>query len=245
MHNICIFAPQGGFGYHVRWMALLDNQFQKAGEHQTTSEKVKYILDEVYNKSAADWLIKEDQHDNGPFGKLGNYIYFNHQLDNESRIVRLKNQQGQRLFEYSDATKILCCTCDSQIALKSYRALNPNLNYWTEEEFLERIGIDNMLALTTPMYHPNTSIINNDILYYGNILDRTYYRTLITHLQLDDNYQAAAAIHFKWWTIHREAEEAWLDPIYREKLLKHVAQARKHSRVGKTLEQRSGRDRRQ
>jgi hypothetical protein len=42
MVPICIFAPMGGFGHHVRWMALLDDRFQKPGPALTVQEKVDF-----------------------------------------------------------------------------------------------------------------------------------------------------------------------------------------------------------
>lgn len=193
----------GGFGHHVRWMALLDKQFQKPESNLTTEEKVEYILGIIYVRTAKNWINLETQHSVG----LNDLIYFNHQLDKENRIVRLKNQHNQRFFEYSENTKFLCCTCDPQIALNTYKILNPSLNGWTSEEFLERVGIDNKLSLSTPVYHANTFIIDNNILHYNNVLDKNYYHKLINYLELDDNYKSAAAIHTRWQELRRTIGE--------------------------------------
>lgn len=193
----------GGFGQHVRWMALLDNRFQ-IGDLKSTADKVEYILETVYNgRTASTWINYEETFSPG----LNDQIYFNHQLDKENRIVRLKNQHNQRFFKYTDDTRILSCTCDSKIALRWYRAINPDLNQWTKTQFLERAEIDNMLALAMPTHCVNTLIINNDILHYSNLLNTHYYRKLTSHLQLDDNYIGASEIHRKWWELHHAAQE--------------------------------------
>ena len=194
----------GGFGHHVRWMALLDNRFQKPEQSLSVAEKVEFITGTVYNiNDPHSYIGIETQHSRG----LNDLIYFNHQLDKENRIVRLNNQHNQRFFEYSNDTKFLCCICDPQIALKEYSTLRPELNDWTAEQFLERAEIDNMLSTTTPMFHANTFFINNDILHHSKILDKEYYNTLISHLELDDNYDAANAVHIKWWETRRRFEE--------------------------------------
>jgi hypothetical protein len=86
--------------------------------------------------------------------------------------------------------------------------LRPELNDWTPEQFLERAEVDNILSTTTIYFHENTFYINNDILHYERVLDREYYNTLIYHLELDDNYEAAAAIHETWWDLRRSFEES-------------------------------------
>jgi hypothetical protein len=205
MVPICIFAPMGGFGHHVRWMALLDDRFQKPGPALTVQEKVDFISGSVYKiPDPHTYIDVETQHSVG----LNDLIYFNHQLDKENRVVRLKNQHNQQFFEYSKDTKFLCCICDPQIALKEYRVLRPELNDWTPEQFLERAEVDNILSTTTIYFHENTFYINNDILHYERVLDREYYNTLIYHLELDDNYEAAAAIHETWWDLRRSFEES-------------------------------------
>lgn len=192
----------GGFGQHVRWMALLDKRFQLR-DLITTADKVKYILETVYGgRTAANWINFEETYAAG----LNNLIYFNHQLDKENRIVRLKTQRGMRPFTYLDDTRFLCCTCDPRIALNWYRTVKPDLNKWTNEQFLERAVIDRQLTESMPTYHANTLVINNDILCH-NILDRDYYTKLVSHLQLDNNYNAAAEIHLRWWKLRRRAEE--------------------------------------
>ena len=190
--NICLFAPIGGFGHHVRWMCLLDDQY-KFENYPTVESKLNFILNHVYNRTIDDWLEKEDAYSN--IDKR--YIYFNHQLDRENRIVRLKNQKNCQFFEYTKETKMVCCTMSPQLALKEFSKIKPDLYNWTEQQFLERIEVENDLSIQTKKFHNKFLLMNNDVLA-DDVLDRDYYTKLIKFLDLDDNYESAATMHLKW-----------------------------------------------
>jgi len=110
-----IVSPIGGFGNHLRWLALLDSKFTS----NSPSEQVDYILSTIYfvDRTWHNWLIVEWNHRNS----LNKKIYFSH-----NNLITAENT--------------IFLKADPELAYKSYLKFNSNLNNESKNQFLRYVN---------------------------------------------------------------------------------------------------------
>lgn len=197
-----INAPIGGFGNHVRWLAMLDPVFQfectplkeprfkkipDPSRHivfLNAQSKIDSFITQIYSPSRSwhnwlwmEYLYRED---------LDDVLIFGHRTTGSEQI-----------------DKHLILTIDPELALKSYFKLNSNLNHCTPNIFKKQtvFQIDTSLS--------NYKVLNVDCLYQP-VLDRTFYNSLIEWFDLNDCYDIANQIHGLWFDAHQRAEQEFI-----------------------------------
>jgi hypothetical protein len=203
-------APVGGFGNHVRWLALLDPVFQfvltpsvDGGFSKITDSsrqitfhnaetKLESFRTQIYspNRSWDNWLQME-------------FIY----------------QETQQVFQIEHrwdlvdgVDKNLVCTIDPELALQSYFKLNSNLFHCTPEKF--KINTKN--RINENVYNlskrSGNKIIAVDCLCQP-ILDKTFYNTIIEWFGLSDCYDLANRVHGLWYDSHQRAKRDFVEYV--------------------------------
>jgi hypothetical protein len=207
--SVC--APIGGFGNHVRWLALLDPVFQfeltplaeprfkkipDPARHinfLTTESKLHSFRTQIYSseRSWTNWLwfeflYRED---------LDEVLKFDHRKDHIDGI-----------------DKNLVLTVDPELALRAYFKLNSNLNHCTPDIFKEQSLWFSRNALRNSTTRTDNKIMSADCLYQPT-LDRTFYNNMIEWFGLSDCYDTANQVHGLWFDAHTRAEKQFVDYV--------------------------------
>ena len=190
-----INSPIGGFGNHIRWLILLDDQFKfdltledgTCVVCNSLEDKINFIKQHVYtdDRSWHNWLLTEKKFR----FNLDKIIFFDH-------FVKLER--------YLPTTKILGTTIDPVLAHRCYFKFNSNLNNNSEQLFRQTIN-DYNVSLAAMPEHPNLLKLNVDCLYAPE-LDKNFYQDLITFFELEDRYTNANEIHTMWYSAHVRSE---------------------------------------
>jgi hypothetical protein len=205
-YGVC--APIGGFGNHVRWLALLDPCFQfeatplaepRFKKIPDPSRHIKFLdadsklesfCTQIYSAARSwdnwlwmEYLYRED---------LDEVFVFDHRKDHNE-----------------DVTKNLVLTIDPELALRCYFKLNSNLNHCTPEIFKEQSLWFAKNAVRNSFNHLENKIINVDCLFQST-LDRTFYNNMIEWFGLSDCYDLASQVHELWFRAHQQAEQQFV-----------------------------------
>jgi hypothetical protein len=206
-----VYAPIGGFGNHVRWLALLDPCFQfeatplaepRFKKIPDLSRHIKFLDAEsklesfrtqIYSstRSWTNWLWMEFLYRED----LDQVLVFDHRKDNIENV-----------------TKNLVLTVDPELALKCYFKLNSNLNHCTPEIFKEQSAWFTRNAIRNSHNHLENKIMNVDCLY-APTLDRTFYNGMIEWFGLSDCYDLANQVHELWFRAHQKAEKEFVEYV--------------------------------
>ena len=208
-YGIC--APIGGFGNHVRWLALLDPCFQFEATPMA-EPRFKNILDssrhikfldadsklesfrtQIYSpsRSWANWLWMEFLYRED----LDQVLVFDHRKDN-----------------IEDVDKNLVLTVDPELALYCYFKLNSNLNHCTPEIFKEQSLWFARNAVRNSANHQENKLMSVNSLYQPT-LDRTFYNNMIEWFGLSDCYDLANQVHALWFDAHQRAEQQFVSHV--------------------------------
>jgi hypothetical protein len=200
-----VCAPVGGFGNHVRWLALLDPVFQfevtpfaeprfkkilDLSRHITfldADSKLESFRTQIYSSSRSwdNWLWME--------------FLYREELDEILEFDHRKNQ-------INGVDKNLVLTINPELALKSYFKLNSNLNHCTPNIFKKFVeSASNMSSIRL-----ENKIMNVDCLYQP-VLDREFYNNMIEWFGLSDCYQLANQVHELWFEAHQRAEQEFVE----------------------------------
>jgi hypothetical protein len=213
-----VCAPIGGFGNHVRWLALLDPAFQfeltplaeprfkkipDPTRHITfldPNSKLESFCTQIYSSKRSwnnwlwmEWLYRED---------LDTIFVFKHRED-----------------QIDEIHKNLVLTVDPELALKCYFKLNSNLNHCTPDIFKEQSLWFSRNAIRNLPNLVENKILNVDCLYQST-LDREFYNNMIEWFGLNDCYDLANQVHELWFGAHERAEQEFLE--YTDHLYKKI-----------------------
>jgi len=206
-----VCAPIGGFGNHVRWLALLDPCFQfevtplveprfkkipdptRHIKFLDTDSKLESFRTQIYSskRSWDNWLWME--------------FLYREDLDE----VLVFDHRGDQI---EGVTKNLVLTVNPDLALYSYLKLNSNLNHCTPEIFKEQSLRFTRNAIRNSLNHSENKIINVDCLYQPT-LDKTFYNSMIEWFELSDCYNLANEVHGLWFDAHQRAEQEFVQYV--------------------------------
>jgi hypothetical protein len=191
-------APMGGYGNHIRWLCLLDDQFDFAKLKEknatpsisTLSEKVDFICSDVYsnNRTRDNWIRTEWKFRT----EMNAFIYFCH--DHELLDLGAKCLMDEKILRvYIDVDPDLC--------LRRFSTFEPNLNGVKREAVKER-HIKNATVLRASGY----CVDGNNL--FQEVLPKDTYERIISILNLDNHYDEASKVHKRWYktTINAEKE---------------------------------------
>ena len=181
MRKRSIVGPWGGFSNHVRWLALLDKQFNVTERLGYNGSIEHFIANEVYNDNRKwhNWLIYEWTWRD----KIHEFIFLDNQVCYQ-------------------AHKFVILQIDPELAYKCYFKFNPALNHLTKKDFIQMVVSYDHEVDAFPM----DSLKLNAGVLYQETLDPDFYATLTKYLDLDDNYETAKDIHKLWYNLHKQAE---------------------------------------
>jgi len=210
-----VYAPTGGFGNHVRWLALLDPCFQFEVT-PLAQQRFKKILDSTRHITFLDTDSKLDS--------FCTQIYSsNRSWDNWLWMEFLYREDLDEVFEFGhripgteNVGKNLLLTVDPELALQSYFKLNSNLNHCTPKIFKHQITQFNLGANYKNLVN---KIMNVDCLYQP-ALDREFYNNMIEWFGLNDCYDLANQVHGLWFGAHQKAEQEFVE--YTNNLYKRI-----------------------
>jgi hypothetical protein len=208
-----VSAPAGGFGNHVRWLALLDPCFQfeltplaepRFKKIPDPSRRINFLDDhsklesfctQIYPATRSwtnwlwmEWLYRED---------LDSVLAFDHAWGQIDGI-----------------DKNLVLTVDPDMALCGYFKLNSNLNHHTPEQFKQQVQQFNAKAQGDASLHVKKKTINVDCLYQST-LDREFYNSMIEWFELSDCYDLANQVHGLWFDAHQRAQQEFVEYVNR------------------------------
>lgn len=203
-----VYAPIGGFGNHVRWLALLDPCFQF--ELTPLADPIfKKILDPTRHIKFLDAGSKLESFCTQIYSSKrswDNWLWMEFLYRKDLDEVLVFNHRGP---DTENVIKNLILTVDPELALRSYLKLNSNLNHCTPEVFKRQTTQFN---LGTKGQNLENKIINVDCLYQLT-LDRTFYNDMIEWFELSNCYDLANQVHGLWFEAHQRAEQEFLDHV--------------------------------
>jgi hypothetical protein len=188
-----ILAWWGGFGNHLRWLAMLDPKYQYTlGDSivKTPDDKVNAIKQFVYpsNRNYNNWLQFEFKYRN----YLNRYLKFTHDA-----------------IDVFDECKTILCVNNSELGYNVYSKMNRTLNKNTKEQYFQANERHNKFCQFASEYYQTTKIVDTSLLY-SPILDKTVYETVCAWFALDNFYLQAQEIHQTWYHLHVTAENEYL-----------------------------------
>jgi len=188
-----IYAPVGGFGNHIRWLALLDHGYTLKLNDQlltTPTEKIEFIKNFVYcqDRTYHNWLQFE-------------FIY---RLELNSSLLFT-----HEMIHMFDECKMLVITCDPEVAHRAYVKFAPLLNNINEETFLKMVNKQNKMCIFAEQYLDTVKCIDSTNLFQPT-LDNTIYNDILTFFDLDNYYSEAQEIHTLWYNLHLKAESEYV-----------------------------------
>ena len=239
--NVC--SPIGGFSNHVRWLLWLDPSIEcwltyteekyniYAGPDWPTYENfVKQdfsgisnkIKIEIQNYIAANEIAKPLPliNTNDKISWIMENVYF----DSRSWQNWLRTEWTFRFnadefallrHEVDDCLANECntvvCEITPELAYRCYVKLNPIINQDTPSEFQSRVYKLNQKHKAVSRIK-NFLFVNVDKLY-SETLDPEIYDSMIQYLGLENFYDQAQLVHKKWYQLHRQAENDFLNYI--------------------------------
>ena len=192
-----IYAPLGAFGNHVRWLALLDDEykikFSDGALLQSVEDKLEYIQNNVYNdkRTHHNWLKYE--------------WTWRIQLNNMLKITH-------DMSDMFDGLKTIGLTMDPELSHRCYRKFNPNLNGLSKDDFLKMTSKINKMSNFASQCIDTFKCLDSSVLYQ-EALDKEFYQQLIEFFNLESKYEQAQEIHKSWFRLHQKAEQEFLTSI--------------------------------
>jgi len=206
-----VCAPIGGFGNHVRWLALLDPCFQfeltplaepRFKKIPDPSRHIKFLDADSKLESFCTQIYSLKR-------SWNNWLWMEFLYREDLDAVLVFNHRGDQI---EGVTKNLVLTVDPELALRSYFKLNSNLNHCTPEIFKEQsLWFTRNAVVNSPVCLEN-KIISADCLYQPT-LDRTFYNNMIEWYELSDCYHLANQVHGLWFEAHQRAEQQFLEYV--------------------------------
>jgi len=210
-----VCAPIGGFGNHVRWLALLDPVFQFEAT-PLAEPRFKKISDSSRHIKFLDTDSKLDSFCTQIYSSKrswDNWLWMEFLYREDLDEVLLFEHRGSQI---DGIDKNLVLTINPELALRSYFKLNSNLNHCTPEIFKQQTTQFN---LGVGSKNPENKIMNVDCLYQST-LDRTFYNNMIEWFELSDCYDLANQVHGLWFAAHQRAEQEFVE--YTNNLYKRI-----------------------
>jgi hypothetical protein len=203
-----VCAPIGGFGNHVRWLALLDPvfQFELTPLTEPRFKKIPDPTRHIKFSNADSKLESFRTQIYSPGRSWHNWIWMEFLYREDLDEVLEFNHRGPYI---ENVIKNLILTVDPELALRSYLKLNSNLNHCTPEVFKQQTTQFN---LGTEGQNLENKIINVDCLYQP-ILDRTFYNNMIEWFELSDCYDLANQVHGLWYNAHERTEQEFVEYV--------------------------------
>ena len=154
-----IYAPIGGFGNHLRWLLLLDENYTIKLKDQvliTSNEKLEFIKKFVYceERSWHNWIKFEFRYRI----ILDQYLKFTHDMT-----------------DIFDDLKTVGLTIDPELAYKSYVKFNPTLNGISKNSFLQQIQKQNKMCKFANDYSPDLFYCVDSASFFQPTLDIKLY----------------------------------------------------------------------
>lgn len=234
-----ILSPIGGFGNHVRWLALLDPEFQF---------RIKGSIESYSKVRGPDWPSYDDY-------KISNWQNTSLEIKNEivnifledldcvdleskikfiqERVYHLTRTWKNWLFvewkyrqdlnkfidfehQISDLKNIntptLVLITDPDLAYRSYLKFNSNLNNSPVEHFKEIVMKCNKLNSTLKKFNSNTLVLDSKVLFQPE-LDQKFYKQLTDWAELSSQYDAANFVHGLWYSAHKRSEREIINDL--------------------------------
>jgi hypothetical protein len=191
-----VVAPVGGFGNHIRWLMLLDPQFDV---DFMGNDKFEFIQQYIYPQSRTwhNWLSVESKYR----FDLNSVIGFDHSYPKQ--------------FEHND--RALVITIDPNLSYTCYLKLNSILNNASSLGFKGMVANSNVDLVNWARKNPTQVLVLDGKVLYNSVLDRKFYQQLIDCFGLKDQYELAAQVHKIWFELHEKAPHemiAHLQKIY-------------------------------
>jgi hypothetical protein len=235
MVNKAIFAPTGGFGNHLRWLLLLDDQFSFTFD--SSEQKIKYNL-----LKGVDWpkfvndgqmplphIKQEIESYFGDYFKFQTFISTHSTVDDKLEFIKtfvyttdrtwynwltyelsFKDKLHECIllknYDYIEYDQTIVMTIDPVIAYKSYIKFNSMLNLTSKLDFLDDISNCNSALLDIAHANKNVLHLNGDLLY-NKQLNKELYSKATQWFGLADHYDVANEVHGIWFNLHRKAEQ--------------------------------------
>jgi len=232
-----ILSPVGGFGNHVRWLMLLDPNFQFlikgtnisynnqrgpdwpsysdyiSGNWANTSPEIKKEITEIFRDydcvdlDTKITFIQEQIYH--PNRTWHNWLSVEWKYRRELDIFIDFEHNYNDLNNFQLPTVIL--TIDPELAHKAYLKFNTSLINTTKDGFKSNI-VTGVTKKNISNQHNNTFVIDASILFQPT-LDRDFYVKLTNWLGLSDLYAEANIIHSLWYQAHKRAEREFVADI--------------------------------
>lgn len=164
-----VVAPIGGAGNHVRWLCLLDENFDLSDVTKTKADNYNFILNTVYNKArnAKNWLKIE-------------YLW---------REAVDKKIKLQHTFELTQDKQVLHIDVGVDRCLDHYRNFFPV----NKEKFMRNYQD------SRPRHQmPDQMLSINFEKYYLHDIDETLIGKINDFFSLKIDYEKASQVHKKW-----------------------------------------------
>ena len=226
-----ISAPIGGFGNHLRWLALLDKKFTLLGRFPVEWNNrmydivkgetwpTKFVEYEQLPQAIQDKCEKEKHFKyatfelNGSIDDRLNYMLahpyttdrtWHNWLETEwkyRRIISGLIDFSHNIDQVVLANHKIAVTISPELAYRAYIKFNSAMNNIDKSHFLRMTSRFNNMDMT------DINVINGDALF-AEVLDKNVYNQLIIAFNLDDNYVHACILHKRWYKLHKTAEAA-------------------------------------
>lgn len=205
---IRISAPKGAFSHHIRWMCLLSENFTNLNTLNSVGffipkkrfplkpiERVNFISEYVYTKDRDFY----------------NWLKMERDIKQSINTVFYSVHTTRDFLEHTGNIKTLLVNSDVDKACKHYFKFHP---FWAghpwkrkdRDEFIQEIincnkSNDDYNSL------PNESILRLSVDCLNNdVLDKTFYDSMIEFLGLDNQYEYACIVHLLWRKLNCKAE---------------------------------------
>lgn len=221
MTPYAIVAPIGGFGNHVRWLALLDKKFkiepwpyawnQQTFDHLKGPSWPKFasfdsmpaFVKQECNELSACIVFPEHVTDKVQF--ISNEVYSkSRSWHNWLKVEWTYRKLFDSVITFSHAElttdRCLKVIVNPELAHKCYIKFNSNTNRVTKEEFINTIKIENAAAKNYKYCIDSTAL-------FSEVLDKRIYADICQCFDLDDNYEHACKIHSMWYNLHLKSEK--------------------------------------
>lgn len=231
-----VVAPIGAFGNHIRWLLLLDDQFQfdyiypnkELYEIHRGSTWPKYenftikniqklplnIQEEIKNKLFTDNFIFDCSN---KVKFITESVYptsrtFDNWLKYEWRFRGMLN--NLIFFEHTLTDpifkKALIITIDNDLAYKSYFKFNSWMHFGNKDDLKNRNTVSVQTNINFVNQHSIDHMIIDAGVLFNRILDYDFYKSIIDFFDLTDNYYSAKQIHEAWYDGQKRSEEEFL-----------------------------------
>jgi hypothetical protein len=216
-----IVSPAGGFGNHLRWLLLLDNQFSFELPEvlpgsvslrninttpkvvlTTLDSKIEFINKYIYPSTRTwhNWLITEWYHRETLDSVIG--------LDHIAFLEKLNPN-----------TKCVAMISNPKLAYKCYFKFNPALNNERVEDFYQ-----DMINQNRHLYRnikDNVLLVTSASLYNAT-LNKSIYDSVTQFFGLDNLYDRANEIHNLWFNLHQQSEQQFIKDVADFYLKEHI-----------------------